>query len=272
MSERYIAVGRPGHGVVALPRLRPRRARIVSVSQIEHQPPLSRGPGYVEHDPEEIWRNVPEVVRGGARRGVSSTVRDLVGLGITNQRETTVLWDRATGDAGAQRDHLAGHAHGPAGARARRRRRAPTASATAAGCRSPRTSRGRRSAGCSTTSPGLRERAEAGEVLLRDDGLVADLEAYRPPPDRRDERRPDDADEPRDARLGRRPARRDGRAAGDAARDPALDGGLRRGAAASSPGCRWRPRWATSTRRCSGRRASTPATRSAPTAPAASCS
>ena len=76
---------------------------------------------------------------------------------------------------------------------------------------------------------GLRERARGGRRALRDDGLVADLEALRPPPDRRDERRPHDADEPRDARLGRRAARRDGRAARDAARDPALDGGLRRG-------------------------------------------
>jgi glycerol kinase len=70
-------------------------ARVVSVSQKEHRHLFPR-PGLVEHDPEEIWRNVLDVVRG-ALDAASLTVRDLVALGITNQRETTVLWDRETG-------------------------------------------------------------------------------------------------------------------------------------------------------------------------------
>ncbi len=72
-----------------------RRARIVSVAQKEHRHYFPR-PGWVEHDPEEIWRNVLEVVSEAlAKAELSSS--DLSVLGIANQRETTVLWDRSTG-------------------------------------------------------------------------------------------------------------------------------------------------------------------------------
>jgi glycerol kinase len=71
------------------------RARIVSVSQVEHRHIYPR-PGWVEHDPDEIWRNVQYVVQD-ALATVGLGVPDLVALGITNQRETTVLWDKATG-------------------------------------------------------------------------------------------------------------------------------------------------------------------------------
>ncbi len=53
-------------------------------------------PGWVEHDPLEIWHAVEEVLHGALdRAGV--TARDLAALGITNQRETTVVWNRRTG-------------------------------------------------------------------------------------------------------------------------------------------------------------------------------
>lgn len=53
-------------------------------------------PGLVEHDPEEIWQAVIATVRAAmAQAGL--TAKDIAGIGITNQRETTVLWDRATG-------------------------------------------------------------------------------------------------------------------------------------------------------------------------------
>jgi glycerol kinase len=53
-------------------------------------------PGWVEHDPEEIWATtVATLRRAVAQAGISA--RDIAGLGITNQRETTVIWDRATG-------------------------------------------------------------------------------------------------------------------------------------------------------------------------------
>ncbi|MBN8957545.1 MAG: glycerol kinase GlpK [Rhizobiales bacterium] len=53
-------------------------------------------PGWVEHDPEEIWRTVVDTVRQAmAKAGV--TARQVAGIGITNQRETVLIWDRATG-------------------------------------------------------------------------------------------------------------------------------------------------------------------------------
>ena len=59
-------------------------------------PQIFPGPGWVEHDPEEIWRATVEVCRGAlGKAGLDA--RGIVGIGITNQRETTVVWDRATG-------------------------------------------------------------------------------------------------------------------------------------------------------------------------------
>ena len=53
-------------------------------------------PGLVEHDPEEIWQAVVATVRDAmAKAGLKA--RDVAGIGITNQRETTMLWDRVTG-------------------------------------------------------------------------------------------------------------------------------------------------------------------------------
>jgi glycerol kinase len=53
-------------------------------------------PGEVEHDPEEIWTATVSTVREAmAKAGL--TARDIAGIGITNQRETTVIWDRASG-------------------------------------------------------------------------------------------------------------------------------------------------------------------------------
>lgn len=59
-------------------------------------PQIFPRPGWVEHDPEEIWSATVEVCRGAlAKAKLEATA--LVGIGITNQRETTVVWDRATG-------------------------------------------------------------------------------------------------------------------------------------------------------------------------------
>ncbi|MCA0425436.1 MAG: glycerol kinase GlpK [Proteobacteria bacterium] len=54
--------------------------------------------GWVEHDPEDIWRTVVETARA-ALKAAGVAARDLAGIGITNQRETVVIWDRATGKA-----------------------------------------------------------------------------------------------------------------------------------------------------------------------------
>ncbi|MCA2222130.1 glycerol kinase GlpK [Nonomuraea aurantiaca] len=69
--------------------------RIVSVAQREHRQIFPR-PGWVEHDAAEIWDAVQGVV-AEAVTGSGIDFGQLVALGITNQRETTVLWDRHTG-------------------------------------------------------------------------------------------------------------------------------------------------------------------------------
>ena len=59
-------------------------------------PQIFPRPGWVEHDPEEIWSATVEVSRTALARAKLEPA-DLAGIGITNQRETTVVWDRATG-------------------------------------------------------------------------------------------------------------------------------------------------------------------------------
>ncbi|WP_397545128.1 FGGY family carbohydrate kinase, partial [Salinibacterium sp.] len=68
---------------------------IVSVGQLEHEQIFPRA-GWVEHDPLEIWAKVREAV-GIALTRANVTADDLVAVGITNQRETTVVWNRHTG-------------------------------------------------------------------------------------------------------------------------------------------------------------------------------
>ncbi|MGZ6018106.1 MAG: glycerol kinase GlpK [Phenylobacterium sp.] len=68
---------------------------IVAVDQKEHRQIFPR-PGWVEHDAEEIWTNVQAVVKGALAK-LKITAKDLAAVGITNQRETTVVWDKATG-------------------------------------------------------------------------------------------------------------------------------------------------------------------------------
>ena len=72
-----------------------RQGQIVSVAQKEHRQIYPK-PGWVEHDPLEIWRNTCEVT-GQALEKAAIAPSDLTAVGITNQRETTVLWDRQTG-------------------------------------------------------------------------------------------------------------------------------------------------------------------------------
>jgi len=69
--------------------------RAIASAQREHRQFYPQ-PGWVEHDPEEIWRN-QSAVAVEALQAARLTARDISALGITNQRETTVVWDRATG-------------------------------------------------------------------------------------------------------------------------------------------------------------------------------
>lgn len=72
-----------------------RAAQIVSVGQLEHEQIFPRA-GWVEHDPVQIWNNVREVV-GIALTRANLTSDDIAAVGITNQRETTVVWNKHTG-------------------------------------------------------------------------------------------------------------------------------------------------------------------------------
>jgi glycerol kinase len=68
--------------------------QVVSVDQKEHEQIYPK-PGWVEHDANEIWQRTQEVVGAGLEKVNSS---DIAGVGVTNQRETTVVWDRSTGE------------------------------------------------------------------------------------------------------------------------------------------------------------------------------
>ncbi len=69
---------------------------VVSSGQLEHRQIFPEA-GWVEHDPKEIWDNTREVI-GQALSKASLTRHDIAAVGITNQRETTIVWDRATGE------------------------------------------------------------------------------------------------------------------------------------------------------------------------------
>ena len=70
--------------------------QVVSVDQTEHSQ-IYLKPGWVEHDPLEIWQRKQDVIRGAVKKtGVRSG--DLAAVGVTNQRETTVVWDKNTGE------------------------------------------------------------------------------------------------------------------------------------------------------------------------------
>src|ERR1019366_9105732 len=80
-STRFIAFDRSG--------------RIVSVAQKEHEQ-IYPQPGWVEHDANEIWRRTREVMALALEQR-ALVAGDLAAIGITNQRETTVVWDRHSG-------------------------------------------------------------------------------------------------------------------------------------------------------------------------------
>jgi glycerol kinase len=73
-----------------------RDGEIVTVDQREHEQ-INPKAGWVEHDAKEIWRNTRGVI-GGALANSDLEAGDIAAVGITNQRETTVVWDRKTGE------------------------------------------------------------------------------------------------------------------------------------------------------------------------------
>ncbi len=72
-----------------------KQGEIISVGQKEHAQIFPKA-GWVEHNPEEIWKNTQEVIAHARIEG-NIGLKDIVACGITNQRETTVLWNRRTG-------------------------------------------------------------------------------------------------------------------------------------------------------------------------------
>ncbi|MGZ8633714.1 MAG: glycerol kinase GlpK [Solirubrobacteraceae bacterium] len=162
MSEQYVAAIDQGTASSRC-MVFDRAARIVSVAQKEHEQIFPR-PGWVEHDPEEIWRNVVEVVQD-ALGHASLQPSDLVALGIANQRESTIVWDRETGAPvhnainwqDTRTDQIIRELAGDAGQdRFRERCGLPLATYFS----------GPKLRWLLDTVPGLRERAEAGEVLF----------------------------------------------------------------------------------------------------------
>ena len=182
----------------------------VASHQLEHEQILPRA-GWVEHNPTEIWERTRAVIET-ALHSAGLAAADLAALGITNQRETTVVWNRRTGrpyynaivwqDTRTDRIAAALDRDGRA-----------TSSATRPGSRPRPTSPAARSSGSWRTSTGVREAAEAGDALFgnTDTWLLwnltggADGGVHVTDPD---QRQPHDADEPGDPGLGRRAAGR----------------------------------------------------------------
>ena len=88
---------RPGHDQHPLHDLRPRRAASSRSTRRSTSRSIPK-PGWVEHDPAEIWARSQEVISGALDKA-GITAADLAAVGITNQRETAVVWDKNTGKA-----------------------------------------------------------------------------------------------------------------------------------------------------------------------------
>ncbi|HLF29329.1 MAG TPA: glycerol kinase GlpK [Anaerolineae bacterium] len=69
--------------------------KVVAVDQKEHEQIYPK-PGWVEHDALEIWERTQEVIKGGLAKA-NVDPRDIAAVGVTNQRETAVVWEKATG-------------------------------------------------------------------------------------------------------------------------------------------------------------------------------
>jgi glycerol kinase len=70
--------------------------KVVGIDQKEHEQIYPK-PGWVEHNPMEIWDRCKDVIAGALAKA-NLTADDLAAVGVTNQRETTVVWDKATGE------------------------------------------------------------------------------------------------------------------------------------------------------------------------------
>ncbi|MGK8486023.1 glycerol kinase GlpK [Nocardia asiatica] len=140
-----------------------RQGQVVGVAQREHEQIFPR-PGWVEHDAETIWRNT-EFVLGAVLERSGLGADDIAAVGVTNQRETTVVWDRETGRPvynaivwqDTRTDRLCAELGGDAGpARYQDRTGLPLSTYFA----------GPKLRWILDNVPGVRERAEAGELCF----------------------------------------------------------------------------------------------------------
>ncbi|TWG20902.1 glycerol kinase GlpK [Actinoplanes teichomyceticus] len=161
MSERYVVAidqGTTSTRCIVFDR----RGQLVSLARQEHRQHFPR-PGWVEHDAVEIWRNVERLAPRALRRA-GVTIDQVAALGIANQRETTVVWDRHTGQPigraiiwqDTRTDALVHELAGQPGAKdVEERSGLPLATYFS----------GPRLRWILDRTPGLRRRAERGEVL-----------------------------------------------------------------------------------------------------------
>ncbi len=94
MSKKYVAAVDQGTTSTRF-MVFDREGQVVSVHQLEHAQIYPQA-GWVEHDPMEIWERTRQVIRGALDKG-GIGADQIAAIGVTNQRETTVVWDRKTG-------------------------------------------------------------------------------------------------------------------------------------------------------------------------------
>ena len=231
--------------------------------------------GWVEHNPTEIWDNTREVI-GSALSKANLTRHDIAAVGITNQRETAVVWDKTTGEPvynaivwqDTRTQPIVDELAADGGAeRFKQKVGLPLATYFS----------GTKIKWILDNVEGARAKAEAGDLIFgnTDSWVLWNLtggDRRRRARHRRHQRLADHVHGPRHAVLGRRDPGDLRRAALHDARHQVLLRGLRHGAhlAAAARGTRSRASWATSRPPPSARPRSRPAKPRTPTAPAAS--
>ena len=205
--------------------------QIQCVDQKEHEQ-ITPKAGWVEHDAKEIWRKTREVI-GGAMAKSDAEAGDVAAIGITNQRETTVVWDRETGEPvynaivwqDTRTEEIVQELAGDEGVdRLRKDVGLPLSTYFS----------GPKIKWILDNVDGVRKRAEAGELAFgnMDTWVLWNLTGGKNGGVHATDvtnASPDDADEPGDARMAPAEPRPDGDPGVDAAGDQVLLGDLRRG-------------------------------------------
>ena len=205
--------------------------QVVAIHQKEHEQIYPK-PGWVEHDPAEIWSRSQEVIRGALDKA-GITAADLAAVGITNQRETAVVWDKNTGKAvynaivwqDTRTDVIVNEFAKEGG---QDRLRGKTGLPLATYFSGPKVK------WILDNVDGARAKAEAGDLLFGNMRHVVHLEPDRRPErrrarDRRHQRQPDAPVQLRDPVVGRRAHVADGDPEVDAPRRQGLVRGVRHG-------------------------------------------